>query len=365
MWQRYSLSAALWEWFIVGAILLLTLGLVAWVAYRYGRYRQQVWRMAVSRLPWGTVLFDPAGKQIYQNGVADHLLTRLGSSALEQVRKAADQGQDFSSMVRGPDDLAVHIRSRLIAEQGIGTLVTLENLTRQQQQQTEQRDFLQALSHELQTPLTAIQAHLAHIANSDPADESSWRGSLQVVNEEIERLAWLTPNVLTLLKLDAGQPLRKRPHNLVEIAEEAIQDLWEKAATHNIRLQIQPEVNLPRITLDRSAWKQVFINLIDNGIKYGREGGSVTVRLRHFPSEYLISVADDGPGIAQNELPHLFSRFYRSESHAHLKGSGLGLVIVQRIVAQHSGKIYCKNNDELGRGTVFEITLPSAGTLVT
>ena len=138
-----------------------------------------------------------------------------------------------------------------------------------------------------------------------------------------------------------------------------MQNLWERARAKKIQLKVSSEPGLkPIAVVDRAAWKQVFINLVDNGIKYGLEGGSVTVSLQGGPSRYLmIIVADDGQGINPDESDRLFSIFYRSPSHSHIKGSGLGLAIVRRIVEQHNGKIECRNNDGLGQGTIFEMDL--------
>ena len=180
-----------------------------------------------------------------------------------------------------------------------------------------------------------------------------------MAQDEIERLAWLTPNVMTLLRLDAGQALYRSLHSLGVIAEEAVQQLWENAAQRGITLGVRTEPGLERTLVDGSAWKQVFLNLIDNGIKYGREGGSVTVTLRQTDGVQMISVLDDGPGIHPKDVPHLFTRLYRAEDHQHIRGSGLGLAIVKQIVELHEGEIVCRSNRaRRGLGTEFQITLP-------
>ncbi|NJN99212.1 MAG: sensor histidine kinase [Anaerolineales bacterium] len=98
------------------------------------------------------------------------------------------------------------------------------------------------------------------------------------------------------------------------------------------------------------------MNLIDNGIKYGKPGGTVRVELRQQTAGLQITVADDGPGIPSDDLPHLFKELFRGQQSRHTGGSGLGLAIVRRIVEQHGGQISCAS--EPGRGTAFHITLP-------
>jgi signal transduction histidine kinase len=137
--------------------------------------------------------------------------------------------------------------------------------------------------------------------------------------------------------------------------------MLEKADERRVTLNIEAAPDLPRLSLDRDAWKQVFLNLIDNGIKYGKEGGHVNMRLSHTPNEATITVTDDGPGIAPEDQPHIFEEAYRAgvptkEAGGDVSGSGLGLAIVRRIVEQHGGSISCES--ALGKGTTFAIILP-------
>nr|MCU0493533.1 sensor histidine kinase [Chloroflexaceae bacterium] len=156
--------------------------------------------------------------------------------------------------------------------------------------------------------------------------------------------------------LEAGQPLQRRPTNLAAVAEETVLSLLEKADVRQITLNLNAAPALPRPPLDRDAWKQVFLYLLDNGIKYGRVGGNVTVGLSQEAGALQISVADDGPGIPADEVPHLFSEFFRGENQRQSSGSGLGLAIVRRIVERHGGTIRCESTP--GVGTTFTINLP-------
>jgi signal transduction histidine kinase len=338
--------------------LVLIIVLLVLAAFLCGRHTQRKWHTALTKLPIGAVVYNHNGRRVFANPVANRLSSKFNRTMVDQVKRAIAQRNHFTWTIRGPDDLLVQAQIWPLEGTRSGVLLTLQDFTQQQRQETNHRSFIQALSHELQTPLTSIQGHLAHIASSVGENCHSWYGSLQVARDEIERLAWLTPNVMTLLRLDAGQALYRRLHNLGVIAEEAVQQLWENAAQRGITLGVRTEPGLERTLVDRSAWKQVFLNLIDNGIKYGREGGSVTVTLRQTDGVQMISVLDDGPGIHPKDVPHLFTRLYRAEDHQHIRGSGLGLAIVKQIVELHEGEIVCRSNRAMGSGTEFQITLP-------
>jgi two-component system phosphate regulon sensor histidine kinase PhoR len=348
---------------LLAALLFLALlvAVLAWACYRLGRSGERSWRALLARLPLGVGVYDTAGRRMtFANPLAHDMLGQLDPTVLDQTRQAAQQHQQLSWTIGG-DDRSVHIQSWLLDERGRQVALVLQDRTAQQQREAGQRAFIQALGHELQTPLTAIQGHLAYIASSvDRNGANDWRGSLQVVHDEINRLAWLTPNLLTLLKLDTGQALNRRPHHLGVLAEEVAQQLWEQAAARKISLRVHTQPGLARVSVDRSAWKQVFLNLIDNGIKYGVEGGSVTVTLQQSDTEQILTIVDDGPGVDPRDLPYLFDTLYRAEQHQQIQGSGLGLAIVRQIVELHGGQITCQNDDAVGHGAIFRITLPLA-----
>lgn len=353
-------------WQLLSVLLIaVAVVLIGWgIAYWWGRRRHAYWEAALLDLPYGVVLYRSHHTQpFFKNHAAQNLLPHLDTHVLAQVEHAATTHQPLVLSVRGSDDWLIQIQSRpLPAQNPSMSMVTLHDLTHQQREHRNDRTFLQGLSHELQTPLTAIQGHLAHIIRSIDGSEVPWRGSLQVAQDEIARLAWLTPNVMALLRLDAGQTLNRQPTNLSVVAEEAVQQVWDKANTRHIALHVQSTPGLPRLAVDRGAWKQVFLNLIDNGIKYGKTGGIVTVRLSNANSSLLITIADDGPGIPTEEIPRLFSRLYRGERHQHIPGSGLGLAIVQQIVERHGGQITCTSHPG---GTTFTITLPHSNVTPT
>lgn len=345
-------------------IVLLLLGSLIWAAFAYGRTSaMRRWRTVFARLPLGVLLFDTSGKRTFENRAAASLLEQFDVAQLEQLTQSVAQGAPRGTIVRGRDGAVVRVQGDALNGRGSDVLVTLHDIASQQAAEANYRKFIHTLSHELLTPLTAIQGHLANIKASSDAETAPWGGSLRVVQDEVERLTRLTSNLLILSRLEAGQPLQRRPTNLSAIVEEAVLSLLEKADARQTTLNIEADPQLARPSIDRDAWKQVFLNLIDNAIKYGRQGGTVNVVLRQDGSRILASVADDGPGIAPADLLHLFDELFRADDQRHVSGSGLGLAIVKRIVERHDGQINVAS--EPGHGTTFHITLPLNDTFVT
>ncbi len=336
--------------------LLLLLLLCAWAGYHLGRREVRHWQATVANLPLGVALFDAAGQPTFSNAQANALIPQIDPSQIEQAVQSGRRGVQQTSVTSGANGNAVQLQCWPLSGGPGHVLLTLRDISQQQQAAANYRKFIYSVSHELLTPLTAMQGHLSHIEASGGGDERSWRGSLRVVQDEVERLTRLTSNLLLLSRLESGQPLQRHPINLTAVAEEAMLQLLDKADARHMALNIHATPQLAHPPLDRDAWKQVFVNLIDNAIKYGRDGGKVEISLNQQEGQLLVTVADDGPGISAEDLPHIFTEMYRAEGERQVSGSGLGLTIVRRIVEQHGGRITCQS--EPGKGTTFIITLP-------
>ncbi|MFQ6101232.1 MAG: sensor histidine kinase [Anaerolineae bacterium] len=222
------------------------------------------------------------------------------------------------------------------------------------------RSLMHTIAHELRTPLTAIVGHADILASCSIEEEGLWRRSQQFISGEVERLARLVEDLLTLSRLDlSASPLV--PVNLRAVAEEAISATWQLAEEKGVTLALQAVAGLPRIQGDADRLRQVFVNLLDNGVKYTPAGGRVTVRLTPDENEnrVQVEVSDTGMGIPKSDLPHVFDPLFRSdEARRAATGTGLGLTIVRTILAQHRAEIQVQS--EPGRGTTFSFALPIA-----
>jgi len=325
----------------------------------------------LDNLPLGLLLTDREGQVLWCNPEACQLLSldraspRLDGGLVSLVKRVAESRQSELHELQ----LAASVRLQLRAmpldgpsppEDKVICMVT--DVSERRHQEEFYRNFIQNISHELLTPLAAIAGHVANIKECSIEEVESWRRSQDIIEREVRRLTGLTSNLLLLSRLESGVPLRLEPTNIGAVAEEAVAGLLTVAQAKAIELSIQSPPRLPRIPADRARIKQVFINLLDNAVKYCLEGSEVQVRLKTDRESIIVEVADDGPGISQEDLPHIFEKMYRveKESTRAVEGSGLGLSIVKRIVELHGGRIAVEST--VGEGTTFSVRLPFAET---
>jgi signal transduction histidine kinase len=221
-----------------------------------------------------------------------------------------------------------------------------------------QRQFIADASHEIRTPLTIIQSELEYLERRTAGERS--KEGLRLSLREVERLIKMTEGMLLLTKLDSIRlPLNLAPVRIDEILIECIQTVRAMFGRKRVRLtlHIQEAVEIPA---DGDRVKRVFLNLLDNALKYTRRGGTVSARLWQEEDSSLpvcVAIEDTGCGIAAKEIPLIFTRFYRADStRAEGSGSGLGLAIAKSLVALHGGEITVRSKE--GKGSVFTVRLP-------
>jgi len=325
----------------------------------------------LDNLPLGLLLTDRRGQVLWCNPEARQLLSldrvspRLDGGLVAVVKRVAESRQAELHELQPSDGVRLQLRAMPVGglspsdEDTVICMVT--DVSERRHQGEFYRSFIQNISHELLTPLAAIAGHVANIKECSIEEVESWRLSQDIIEREVRRLTGLTSNLLLLSRLESGVPLRLEPTNIGVVVEEAVAGLLRVAQAKGIELSIQSPPRLPRIPADRDRIKQVFINLLDNAVKYCPEGSEVQVRLQTDGESIVVEVADDGPGIPPEDLPHIFDKMYRveKESTRAVKGSGLGLSIVKRIVELHGGQIAVESVE--GEGTTFRVRLPLAG----
>jgi len=218
-----------------------------------------------------------------------------------------------------------------------------------------QKQFIANASHEIRTPLTIMQTEL-ELAHNKIADDEL-RNSVDIVLNEIDTLSKLTDSLLLLANIDSLKyPFNPEIVRLDELILECIQSLNKIAEQKNIRLN--PLLDEPiELFGDKEKLKRIFINLLDNAIKYSFEKSVVGVEVLKIDNNVEIKIKNNGHGIPENEIPKIFQRFYRSsEVRSKVKGSGLGLSIVKELVLMHGGSI--KVDSVLNKETIFSVILP-------
>jgi heavy metal sensor kinase len=229
-------------------------------------------------------------------------------------------------------------------------------ISRLEQSFTEMRRFSADASHELRTPLTVLRTEV-EVAMSRPLAPAEVQHLLGSVLEECERLTRLTDQLLTLARQDAGRAARPEqrvalPALLADVVE-TLRPLAEERAVN-----FRSEVSDGDVQGDSAALRQVFVNLIDNAIKYTPGGGTVTISVRRENTSVVVTIVDTGEGIAAEHLPRVFDRFYRVDKARTRAagGTGLGLSIARGIVEAHGGQIELESTP--CRGTNATVTLP-------
>ena len=218
-----------------------------------------------------------------------------------------------------------------------------------------EKRFTSDASHELRTPITIISAK-AEAALTKSKKIEDYREALKVIIRETKRVSFLLSQLLLLARSDEGKSILSiEKIDLKMIIDSIIIEMKEKAKQKNITISIISEQNLV-IKADQTFITMLFLNIIENSIKYNKRGGLINIYFSKEDNNAKVIIEDNGIGISDENLIHIFDRFYRvSESRAD-KGSGLGLSIVKEIVEVHKGQI--KIDSKLGKGTKFEISLP-------
>jgi signal transduction histidine kinase len=218
---------------------------------------------------------------------------------------------------------------------------------------TAQRRFVADASHELRTPLTTVRGNIDLLRRSGAVTQPEMQDALADVAEEAERMSRLVNGLLALARADAGYELARKPVRLDEVVYAVQREMQPLAQNVAVR---SGEIDGVEVVGDADALKQLLLILVDNGVKYTPPGGEVVLGLRQRGNEAILSVQDTGAGIAEEDLPHIFERFYRSRSVRPTGGTGLGLAIAKWIVGEHGARIQVESS--VGAGTRFTVRFP-------
>ena len=244
-----------------------------------------------------------------------------------------------------------------------GALVLFHDITELKKMDQVRRDFVANVSHELRTPLSILRGYIETLLDNPKTPHEELLRILRVMERHSNRLELLVEDLLTLAQLESGNPdLQLGMVDLSEFLREMIRDWEEKLRTKRLSIVVDIPLNLCPIRADRTRLQEALYNLLDNAVKYSRDQSEIRVSARQCDSEIELSVSDEGIGIAKEDLPRIFERFYRADkarSSDKVRGTGLGLAIVKHIAQLHGGRVEAES--EVEKGTTIRVLLPVGG----
>jgi PAS domain S-box-containing protein len=240
----------------------------------------------------------------------------------------------------------------------LGIVGSLSDVTRQHELQQTKNDVISLVSHEMRTPLTAIQGMTELLAAYD-LEPTRRREMNLAINDEVKRLARMITEYLDITRLESGATqMRLAPVRVESIIERILILIEPLAAQHQIQLVRQLPADLPAVLADLDLLSRALENLISNAVKYSPNGTAVTVSARAEEDSLFIEIADQGYGISESDLSRIFEKFYRVPrvQDAGVPGTGLGLSLVREIAELHHGSVSVRS--EVGRGSTFTLRIP-------
>ncbi|PZP49053.1 MAG: two-component sensor histidine kinase [Pseudopedobacter saltans] len=230
--------------------------------------------------------------------------------------------------------------------------------------ETYRRDFMQNLSHEIKTPVFAIQGYVDMLLDGVLEDEDESRRLLEKVSKNVDRMTHLLKDVDEIARLETGELAMNREKFIIQdLILEVFDSLSIQTVQRNITTAIKKGCELPiAVFADKEKIRQVVINIVSNAAKYGKDGGHILASIYKIDGDkILLEISDDGIGIGEEHLPRVFERFYRTDKSRNRKvgGTGLGLAICKHIIEAHEETIHIRS--KIGVGTTIGFTLAAHG----
>jgi two-component system phosphate regulon sensor histidine kinase PhoR len=321
------------------------------------------------------IAISPEGQVSWSNAVLEKISqypVRLGQALVHSVRdpdvlSCVEQALRLREACKGRATTVAAGRVFQVSvapTPGGGAVVVLHDVTKIEQAEVSRRDFVANVSHELRTPLTSISGYVETLIESHCLPEEQVKEFLAIILKNATRMNRLTEDLLALARVESKDyALTPQESRASDLLVDAIESLAPLATEAGMRL-IRGDTTDDLVRADPDAMQQVFGNLIENAVKYGRQGGRIVVGCRRIGENVEFTVKDFGPGIASHHLSRIFERFYRVDTARSREsgGTGLGLAIVKRVLEAHGGDVWVES--ELGQGTSFQFRLPALGGVV-
>jgi two-component system, OmpR family, phosphate regulon sensor histidine kinase PhoR len=338
------------------------------------RAERDLQRRILEAMHEGVVVVDRDGRIVLMNPALRSTLLlgadAIGKLLIETVRHAeldtvVDQARE------SPDDPPVEIElpglkpRRLLVQAAPlsgddqGLLLVFVDVTELRRLESLRRDFVANASHELRTPIAAVRSATETLQTGALADPIAANRFLDIIERNAVRLQSLVEDMLELSKLESNEfKLKRERVELQRVVPIVLALFRERAEKKGVRLAAELAAGLPAVEGDPRALEHVLSNLVDNAVKYCPSGTRIVVSATADDARVRLVVADTGPGIPAEELPHVFDRFFRGQDAARTSGSGIGLAVAAEMARAHGGQVAAAS--QRGHGTQMTLSLPAA-----
>lgn len=308
-----------------------------------------------------------ARKMLAQSPIPENLNTFIDTYGQENgIQAAILLGSESISGKISVGDRIIRLRlktTRFDETQQAGSLVVLTDITDQENEEKQRKEFVANVSHELKTPLTTIKTYSESLLDWGLSEkpEDAVRKDIWRIHDDALRMERLVEDLLLLSSIDSkGIRVRMETLDFAYLVRQAVERLQHQALEKQVEMTCYALNRLPAVYVDRTAMERVITNLVSNAIKYTERGGQIKIYISHLIDDVYVKVADTGFGIDKDHLPRIFNRFYRVDMTGSrmFGGTGLGLSIAKELVDLHGGKINVVS--VLGKGTEFTVMVPVA-----
>jgi two-component system phosphate regulon sensor histidine kinase PhoR len=327
----------------------------------------------LQQLTDGVVIVDRDGIIQMINPAANEIFSIEGIDATGQSLATATRHHDIIHLWKQTQESregevkGIEITTSKLTLQALGipltdslpgsSLLVFHDISRIRQLETIRRDFISNISHELRTPLASLKALSETLQNGALEDPRAANRFLSRMELEVDSLSLMVQELLELSRIESGKvPFQLEEVDPCDLLKDSIERLRLQAEQSGLTLSYTCPDGLPQISADPSRMKQVLVNLLHNAIKFTSQGGSINLSCEQQESKIIFSVTDSGVGIAANDIPRIFERFYKADRSRAGGGTGLGLAISKHIVDAHGGQIWVESVE--GKGSIFSFNIP-------
>ena len=242
----------------------------------------------------------------------------------------------------------------------VGYIIVLIDMTKEAEMDAMRSTFISNVSHELRTPVTVLRSYIDTLYNyGNEFDYDTQKEFIGTINQEIIRLNRMVNDILDFSRMEANAQMEKSLNSIYEVVDTCVSQVQALTKEHNLTISVKKEENIQEFLFNYDGIERALTNFLSNAIKYSPENGEIKVELKKDNDDVIVTVTDQGCGIAPEHQKKIFDRFYRVENNIHtVKGTGLGLHLVKQTIEKyHNGKVFVKS--ALGHGSTFGFILPT------